>query len=422
MAKDCGNPCPDEYTGEEKDWPPYHHVTEDAVTAEHYKKRYAALLSLCDKYLGELLDKFDELDLWRDTMLIVNTDHGYLLGEHGWWSKIVMPCYDEIAHTPLFIYDPRFPDTAGQAREEIVQTIDLPATLLEFFGLDCPADMQGQPIRKVIEKNRPIRDYALYGIHGAHINIFDGRYVYMKAPVTEANRPLYEYTTMPMHMRNLFSVGELQRAEALSGSAFPFLKGCPVWKIPKGNGNGERDFSDLLINGMDSEEAKHIDNNSMVNAANFGDKLFDMEKDPHQETEIKDAALEAKMANLLRRAMKENDCPAEQFERIGFPEGQDVTEEMVRKMHEEEEAKQQPSILQELSWTKGGINTYKALFKFIPASKKEEAAAILQEKIFESAAEKTVDVGVVLRQVPFVIPEKYVDMVQYFVDLSGRTK
>ncbi len=422
VAKDCGNPCPDEYTGEEKDWPPYHHVTEDAVTAEHYKKRYAALLSLCDKYLGELLDKFDELDLWRDTMLIVNTDHGYLLGEHGWWSKIVMPCYDEIAHTPLFIYDPRFPDTAGQAREEIVQTIDLPATLLEFFGLDCPADMQGQPIRKVIEKNRPIRDYALYGIHGAHINIFDGRYVYMKAPVTEANRPLYEYTTMPMHMRNLFSVGELQRAEALSGSAFPFLKGCPVWKIPKGNGNGERDFSDLLINGMDSEEAKHIDNNSMVNAANFGDKLFDMEKDPHQETEIKDAALEAKMANLLRRAMKENDCPAEQFERIGFPEGQDVTEEMVRKMHEEEEAKQQPSILQELSWTKGGINTYKALFKFIPASKKEEAAAILQEKIFESAAEKTVDVGVVLRQVPFVIPEKYVDMVQYFVDLSGRTK
>ena len=99
-----------------------------------------------------------------------------------------------------------------------------------------------------------------------------------------------------------------------------------------------------------------------------------------------------------------------------------MTEEMVRKMHEEEEAKQQPSILQELSWTKGGINTYKALFKFIPASKKEEAAAILQEKIFESAAEKTVDVGVVLRQVPFVIPEKYVDMVQYFVDLSGRTK
>lgn len=422
VAKDCESLCPGGDAGEEKDWPPYHHVTEDAATAEHYKKRYEALLSLCDKYLGELLDKFDELDLWKDTMLIVNTDHGYLLGEHGWWSKIVMPCYDEIAHIPLFIYDPRFPQTAGQVREEIVQTIDLPATLLEFFGLERPRDMQGRSVRKVIEEDRPIRDYALYGIHGAHINIFDGRYVYMKAPVTEANRPLYEYTAMPMHMRNLFSVGELQKAEAVPGSEFPFLKGCPVWKIPKGNGNGERDFSDLLINGMDSEEAKHIDNNSMVNAANFGDKLFDMKKDPRQETELQDAALEAKLANLLRRAMRENDCPAEQFERIGFPVDRPVTKELIEEMHRKEAENEQPLILRDLHWTKGGLNTYKALLRFVPASRKEEAAALLKEKIAGCAADGTVDPDVVLRQVPAVIPEEYVDMVRYFVDLSGRTK
>lgn len=354
-------------------------------------------------------------------MLIVNTDHGYLLGEHGWWSKIVMPCYDEIAHTPLFIYDPRFPHTAGQSREEIVQTIDLPATLLEFFGVERPKDMQGRPVRKVIEEDKAIREYALYGIHGAHINIFDGRYVYMKAPMTEDNAPLYEYTTMPMHMRNLFSVGELQKAEAVSGKEFSFLKGCPVWKIPKGNGNGDRDFSDLLINGMDSEEAKHIDNNSMVDAANFGDKLFDMELDPRQENEIRDAALEARMANLLRKAMKENDCPSEQFERIGFPEGQPVTEQMIRKMQEEESAKQQPLILREFRWTKGGINTYKALLKFIPASRKEEVKAILEEKISGCTGCGTVDSGVVLRQISAVIPEEHVDMVRYFVDLSGRT-
>ena len=415
LTKDCDDPYQDDYAGEEKDWPPYHHVTEDAVTAEHYKKRYAALLTLCDKYLGEVLDKFDKLDLWKDTMLIVNTDHGYLLGEHGWWSKIVMPCYDEIAHTPLFIYDPRFPHTAGQSREEIVQTIDLPATLLEFFGVERPKDMQGRPVRKVIEEDKAIREYALYGIHGAHINIFDGRYVYMKAPMTEDNAPLYEYTTMPMHMRNLFSVGELQKAEAVSGKEFP------VWKIPKGNGNGDRDFSDLLINGMDSEEAKHIDNNSMVDAANFGDKLFDMELDPRQENEIRDAALEARMANLLRKAMKENDCPSEQFERIGFPEGQPVTERMIRKMQEEESAKQQPLILREFRWTKGGINTYKALLKFIPASRKEEVKAILEEKISGCTGCGTVDSGVVLRQISAVIPEEHVDMVRYFVDLSGRT-
>lgn len=38
-----------------------------------------------------------------------------------------------------------------------------------------------------------------------HVNIYDGKYIYMKAPVSEKNTPLYEYTLMPMHMRNMFS-------------------------------------------------------------------------------------------------------------------------------------------------------------------------------------------------------------------------
>lgn len=90
-------------------------------------------------------------------------------------------------------------------------------------------------------------------------------------------------------------------------------------------------------------------------------------------------------------------------------------------MQEEELRRQQPLILQELTWTKSGINTYKALLKFIPASRQEEVKNILVEKISECAVDGTVDSGVVLRQVPSVIPEEYVDMVQYFVDLSGRT-
>jgi arylsulfatase A-like enzyme len=44
--------------------------------------QYAALLSMCDEYLGRLLAYMDEHDMWKDTMLIVNTDHGFLLSEH----------------------------------------------------------------------------------------------------------------------------------------------------------------------------------------------------------------------------------------------------------------------------------------------------------------------------------------------------
>ena len=62
---------------------------------------------MCDEHLGKVLDAMDELDLWKDTLLIVNTDHGFLLGEHDWYAKCAMPFWNEIAHTPLFVWDPR---------------------------------------------------------------------------------------------------------------------------------------------------------------------------------------------------------------------------------------------------------------------------------------------------------------------------
>lgn len=92
------------------------------------KKEDAALVTMCDAYLGKVLDFMDAHDMWKDTMLIVNTDHGYLLGEHGWWSKTIIPVYNEIVHTPLFIWDPRT-GVQGQRRASLTQTINLLATL-----------------------------------------------------------------------------------------------------------------------------------------------------------------------------------------------------------------------------------------------------------------------------------------------------
>ena len=85
-------------------------------------------------------------------------------------------------------------------------TIDLLATLLEFFDLALPTDMQGLPLRKAIATDAPVREAALYGLHGGHVNVTDGRYTYMRAPARPRNTPLYNYTLMPTHMRARFSV------------------------------------------------------------------------------------------------------------------------------------------------------------------------------------------------------------------------
>lgn len=279
---------PHDYNGPEFYWPRYRPVTESHDQVEHMRYEYAALLSMCDEYLGKVLDTFDRLDLWKDTMLIVNTDHGFLLGEHDWWAKVMMPWYNEQANTPLFIWDPRA-GCRGEKRHSLVQTIDIAPTLLEYFGVDRPKDMQGVPLRDTIASDTPVREAGLFGLHGAHVDVTDGRYVYMRAPVDTENKPLYNYTLMPTHMRSMFAPEELK--DATLAEPFPFTKGCPTLKIPAKAWAGQHDFHTML---------------------------FDTSNDPGQLTPITDPAVEERMIRLMVKLMKDNDAPPEQFERLGL--------------------------------------------------------------------------------------------------------
>jgi arylsulfatase A-like enzyme len=279
---------PHGYQGPRFDWPRGGKVTEPRETVEHGRYEYAALVSMCDAYLGKVLDVMDELDLWKDTMLIVNTDHGFLLGEHDYWAKCEIPFYNEIAHTPLFIWDPRS-GKKGERRQSLVQTIDLAPTLLEYFGQPLPPDMQGVPLRETIATDKPVREAGLFGMFGAHVNVTDGRHVYMRAPVRSDNGPLFDYTVMPSHMNRPYDLPEMRTAEM--APPFSFTKQCPVMKIAA---------------------------NPWIDCHSYGTMLFDLETDPQQQRPIQDTAAEQKMIGHLLRLMQWNDAPAEQYRRIGL--------------------------------------------------------------------------------------------------------
>lgn len=282
---------PHEYEGPKFDWDVYKPVTETEEQIRHLRYEYAALLSMCDAYLGKVLDTFDELDLWKDTMLIVNTDHGHMLGDHGYWGKNYMPMYNEIANTPLFIWDPRS-KIMGERRKSLVQTIDLPVTLLEYFNLEIPKDMEGKSLRQVIEEDLPIREAGLFGVHGSHICCTDGRYVYMKAAESSENQPLYNYTLVP----NGYSISPnkaLQTIELVE--PFSFTKKCKLMRI---------NFITQFQSGDGSSQ--------------YGDLLFDLETDPKQENPIFNEAVKERMQKLMVKLMEENDCPVEQYDRVGL--------------------------------------------------------------------------------------------------------
>ena len=284
---------PHHYEGPQFDWPDYAPVTQNEEEIQHCRMEYMALLSMCDASLGRVLDLFDQHNLWKDTMLIVCTDHGYMLGEHGFWAKNYMLPYDEIVHTPLLIWDPRA-DVRGVKRCSLVQTIDLPATLLSYFGVDLPKDMQGHDLLPVMRDDTPVREDALFGWFGRHVCLTNGRYVYMLPP-KYGKGPLYEYTLMPTHRAWMFQVEELRTMER--AEPFAFTKGCPVMRIESNSG-------DIFSN------------------PNAGDEmLFDMEKDPHQLHALDDDALKAHFKARIACLMRENDAPVEQFERLGLGQG-----------------------------------------------------------------------------------------------------
>jgi len=284
---------PHDYNGPIFDWPDYGPTKETPEQIAHVRLEYAALLSMCDAHLGDVLDAMDRFEMWEDTMLIVWTDHGFLLSEHGCWAKKWMPLYEEVSHTPFFVWDPRS-GAHGERRSSLVQpAIDLAPTLLDFFGTTATPDMTGKSLTPVIRADQPVRETAIFGFHGDRINVTDGRYVYYGSPV-ESNQPLYDYTLMPTQMRGFFPVDRLKRAEL--SKPFPFTKDIRPLRI--------------LAQGRVARTAD----------GNTESLLFDLEADPGQENPIRNSMIEERMKALMAAAMRECAAPDEQFERMGFKE------------------------------------------------------------------------------------------------------
>lgn len=275
-------------------WAPYYFVTESEERKSTIQNYYKALLTMVDAYVGRVLDYMDRYDLWQDTMLIVNTDHGFLLGEHEWWGKNIMPLYNEVANIPFFMWHPDYP-CAGESRRALAQTIDIPATLLDYFGLEKPVDMQGVSLIPALRDDTQVRDYALFGYHGCHVNITDGRYVYMRSPTVQGIDELYEYTLMPTRINRRFTPTELQNMSLHAG--FDFTKGCPVMKVP-------------------AESVMTRD------ADRFGHRLYDLAADPSQQTQSHDAEVARRLRDRMVVMMEQSDAPGELYTRYGLDDTQ----------------------------------------------------------------------------------------------------
>jgi len=102
---------------------------------------YDGCIAYLDEQIGRLLDEISRRPDFDDTLVIVTADHGDCIGRHGVLGHQFV-CYEELVRIPWIVKWPKSVGLAG-ARDEVVQNVDLVATLAELVGFRKPDECEG---------------------------------------------------------------------------------------------------------------------------------------------------------------------------------------------------------------------------------------------------------------------------------------
>ncbi len=175
----------------------------DPGYARELRHAYAAAVSFVDAQVGRLLAALEALDPDRRTIVVVWSDHGFLLGEHAIWGKHCL--YDNALRSPLLIRAPGL-RRPGVAADRLVETVDVFPTLTDLAGLPAPAGLDGRSLRPALERpdaptEKPARSFWTSG----HRTIRDERWrlIITGAAGGAPQYELFDYTTDPGETRNV---------------------------------------------------------------------------------------------------------------------------------------------------------------------------------------------------------------------------
>lgn len=116
---------------------------DDADYARELRRAYTACVSYADAQIGRVLKTLDELKLAENTIVVVWSDHGFLLGEHAIWGKHCL--YERALRSPLIIRYPKL-QRPGETSDAVVETVDIFPTLLELCELPAPQELSGRSL------------------------------------------------------------------------------------------------------------------------------------------------------------------------------------------------------------------------------------------------------------------------------------
>jgi len=130
----------------------------DELESRKLYRAYYACVSYVDAQVGRLLAELDRLKLRDNTIVILWGDHGYHLGENGFWCK--QTNFELSVHAPLIISVPGQQNT-GSKTDALIEFVDIYPSLAELCKLPRPNGLEGTSFKPLLENpQRPWKTAA----------------------------------------------------------------------------------------------------------------------------------------------------------------------------------------------------------------------------------------------------------------------
>jgi iduronate 2-sulfatase len=160
---------------------------------------YYASVTFVDAQIGKVLDELRRLELHTNTIVVLWSDNGWHLGDHGRWSKPTT--YDSCARVTLMVSAPALP--RHQQTEALVELIDIYPSLCELCGFAPPAHVEGQSFVPLFQRpDRPWKSAAFTCLPDyATMSVRTDRYRFIHR--ASGQDELYDCQTDPAEDHNL---------------------------------------------------------------------------------------------------------------------------------------------------------------------------------------------------------------------------
>lgn len=119
---------------------------------QQWRVNYYANVTLIDEWVGKILQTLERKEELDNTLIIFNSDHGEMLGDHGLWSK--WNFYDQSVLVPCILRPPvsrSLKNERGWQSDALIEHIDLPVTMLDMAGAKPFDNSLGQSLLPYLE-------------------------------------------------------------------------------------------------------------------------------------------------------------------------------------------------------------------------------------------------------------------------------